>query len=404
MHWIQRRWDYFYNMFPVAGHDIRGWLGFLPHWAVYLIMGVLSIAVLIVVSIVVWLVFIYLERRVIGFFQLRWGPNRAGPQGVLQGIADFIKLLGKESITPAAADKWVHLLAPAVAFIPALMVVAVIPFNKGAIIADLNIGILYAIAISSVAIIGMFMAGWGSANKYALLGAMRAVAQMVSYEVPAVLAVVGVIMVTGSLSMSSITEAQEVPFILMMPLAFVVYFIASTAELNRAPLDLMEAESELVAGYHTEYSGMRFAFFYLGEYMAMLSSTAIMVTVFFSGWKGWLFPPYLWFLVKMHLLFIVFLWMRATLPRVRVDHLMNFAWKFLLPVAFINILIVGVELKIWEDFPWPLLFLNIPLAGVVVVGWLKLVKLTPARTPVERLRRPEARPAPEARTEVAAEV
>ncbi|MCK4722803.1 MAG: NADH-quinone oxidoreductase subunit H, partial [Dehalococcoidia bacterium] len=215
---------------------------------------------------VVVMYFIYIERRGLGRFQIRQGPNRAGPQGLIQPIADAVKILLKEDIIPALGDRWVHWLAPLVAFVPALMIFAVIPWGHGAILADLNIGILYIVAISSLGVVGVFMAGWGSSNKYSLLGAMRDIAQMVSYEIPLVLSIVGVLIVTGSLSMVSIVDAQSIPFILLQPLAFIIFFIAALAEINRSPFDLLEADSEIVAGFHTEYSGMKYGLFMFAEY------------------------------------------------------------------------------------------------------------------------------------------
>ncbi|MFQ5827459.1 MAG: NADH-quinone oxidoreductase subunit H, partial [Dehalococcoidia bacterium] len=231
------------------------------------------------------MVFIVIERRGIGRFQLRPGPNRVGPMGMLQPVADALKVLTKEDIIPARGDKWVHWMAPVIVFVPALLIIAVVPFQEGAILADLNIGILYIVAISSVSVVGVFMAGWGSNNKYSLVAAMRAVAQMVSYEIPLALSILGVVLVAGSLSMTKIVEGQSVPFILLQPLGFLIFFLGSSAELNRTPFDLLEAESEIIAGYHTEYSGMKFALFYLGEYAHALAVSAIVTTLFLGGWK-----------------------------------------------------------------------------------------------------------------------
>ncbi len=233
--------------------------GYWWHWLVFVVIILAFVLVMI-------MVFIYIERKIVGRFQIRYGPNRAGPYGVLQPIADAIKVLLKEDIVPAKGDKWVHFMAPIVPFAAALMVFAVIPFQDGAVLVDLNIGVLYIIAISSLSVVGIFMAGWGSNNKYSLLGAMRTVAQMVSYEVPLVLSIVGVIVLTGSLSMNQIVQSQSIPFILLQPLGFLIYFICAAAEINRSPFDLLEAESEIIAGFHTEYSGIKFALFYLGEY------------------------------------------------------------------------------------------------------------------------------------------
>ena len=253
-------------------------------------------------------------------------------------MADVLKLFAKEDIVPAKADPIVFKLATIVMVISALLVYAVIPFGPGMIISDLNIGIIYVAAVSGLSAVGMLMAGWGSNNKYALLGAMRAAAQVISYEIPLVFSIIGVAMITGSLSTVSIVNGQSAWFgwrwnILLQPIGFVVYFISATAELNRTPFDLMEAESEIVAGYHIEYSGMRWALFFLAEYLNSFAVAALGVTLFFGGWLGPILPPYVWFVVKTYLLFFVFYWMRGTLPRVRIDQLMGLAWRYLLPAA-----------------------------------------------------------------------
>lgn len=359
-------------------------LGYLPSWAAYLIPALVAIAILFVFVLVVVLTFIYIERRVVGRFQIRQGPNRVGPQGILQPVADAIKVLLKEDIIPAKGDRWVHWLAPIIAFFPALMIFAVIPWGHGAIFADLNIGILYIIAISSLGAIGVFMAGWGSSNKYSLVSAMRAIAQMISYEIPLVLSIIGVLIITGSLSMVSIVEAQTIPFFLLQPLGFLIFFLAVAAELNRSPFDLLEAESEIVAGYHTEYSGMKFALFYLSEYAHLFALSAIVATIFLGGWTGPLLPAALWLLIKVFLVFFVFLWMRSTLPRLRVDHLMGFAWKFLFPLAVINLFITGVEAIIWPSFPWHLVFLNIPIAAALIVLWSGFFRVAGERVSFRR--------------------
>jgi NADH-quinone oxidoreductase subunit H len=347
----------------------------LPDWLAYGLAGLIGIVAILTFVLVLVMVFIYLERRGIGRFQIRRGPNRVGPWGILQPIADALKVLTKEDIIPASGDKWVHWLAPVVAFVPALMVFAVVPFARTAILADLNIGILYIVAITSVTVMGVFMAGWGSSNKYSLISAMRTVAQMVSYEVPLVLSILGVVLITGSLSMVSIVEAQEIPFIVLQPLGFLIFFLGATAELNRTPFDLLEAESEIIAGYHTEYSGMKFALFYLGEYAHTLGMAAIVTTLFLGGWKGPLLPPFLWFLIKVLLVFFLVIWIRSTLPRLRIDQLMGFAWKVLFPLAVINLLITGAEVIVgaevvkWQDFPWYFLFLNLALTLGLIVLW-----------------------------------
>jgi len=350
--------------------QFQDWLlNYLPYWAAYLIPVVIAFAILSTFVILVVMTLIYIERRGIARFQIRQGPNRAGPQGILQPVADAIKILLKEDIIPILGDRWVHWLAPIITFSAAFAIFAVIPWGHGAFVADLNIGILYIIAISSLGVIGIFMAGWGSSSKYSLLGAMRAVAQMVSYEIPLVLSIIGVLMVTGSMSMVSIMEAQTVPFFLVMPLAFIIFFLAAAAEINRGPFDLLEAECEIVAGFHIEYSGMKFALFYLGEYTHAFAVSAIVTTIFLGGGSGPLLPAVLWFMIKVVLVFITLVWMRSTLPRLRVDHLMMFAWKFLFPLAVVNIFVTGIELILWPEFPWWLMFINIAIAAVLIILW-----------------------------------
>jgi len=343
--------------------------GFWWHWLVFTV---------IVITFVLTLVmgYIYIERRGMGRMQARLGPNRTGPFGLLQPVADAIKVLLKEDIIPAKGDKIVHWLAPVVAFTPALLIFAVVPFQEGAVLVDLNIGILYVVAISSVSTVGIFMAGWGSNNKYSLLGAMRNVAAVVSYEIPLVLSIVGVVLITGSLSLNQIVIAQDIPFILLQPLGFLLFFIGGCAEINRSPFDLMEADSELVAGFHTEYSGMKFALFYLAEYAEALAISAIITTLFLGGWRGPLLPPWLWFLLKVIAVFFVMVWTRTTFPRLRIDQLMALAWKFLLPLALINLIITGIQVLAWpEALPWVMIFVNIAIMAILVLLWSRFFKL-----------------------------
>ncbi|ADJ26137.1 NADH dehydrogenase (quinone) [Dehalogenimonas lykanthroporepellens BL-DC-9] len=316
------------------------------------------------------LFFIWYERRGLGRFQMRPGPNRAGPFGLLQPVADAIKVLLKEDIVPTLADKPVHFLAPLVAFVPAMAVFAVIPFGDGALLADLNIGILYIMAISSVIVIGIFMAGWGSSNKYSLLGAMRTIAQEVSYEIPLVLSILGAVMLAGSLSLNDIVKAQDVPFVLLQPLGFLIYMTAALAEINRTPFDLLEADSEIVAGFQTEYSGMKFGLFYLTEYAEALSVSAIASTLFLGGWSGPAFlPGFAWLIIKIIAVFTFIIWVRATFPRLRIDQVMSFCWKFLLPLALINLVVTAVlVLSGLNDSPWIAIPFNLLLAAVLIVG------------------------------------
>jgi NADH-quinone oxidoreductase subunit H len=291
---------------------------------------------------------IWWERKVSAHMQSRLGPMRVGWHGWLQSIADALKLLQKEDIVPERADRPVHWAAPIVVFVPAFAAYVCIPFGKRLIPADLNIGLLYILAITSVGVIGIFMAGWGSNNKYSSLGAMRTVAQIVSYEVPLLLAVLGVVLVVGSLSMQSIVNAQAgLWFIVLQPVAFLIYLTAAVAETNRTPFDIPEAESELVAGYHTEYSGMKFAFFFVAEYTNLFTISAIATTLFLGGWRGPLLPPIVWFLLKSYFVVFLIMWMRWTFPRVRVDQLMGLGWKVLMPLAFLNLAVTsGVMLLV----------------------------------------------------------
>lgn len=327
--------------------------------------------------------FIYIERRGIGRFQVRLGPNRTGPFGLLQPVADAIKVLIKEDIIPAKGDKLVFWLAPVVAFVPVLMIFAVVPFQSGALLVDLNIGILYIVAVSSVVAVGIFMAGWSSNNKYSLVGAMRDVAQLISYEIPIVLSILGVVLLAGSLSMTKIVEAQHIPFILLQPLGFLVFFMAALAEINRTPFDLVEADSEIVAGFHIEYSGMKFAMFYLAEYCEALAISAIITTLFLGGWQGPVLPPFLWFLIKVVAVFFLLFWIRSTIPRLRIDQVMAFAWKCLLPLALINLVITAIQVLVWgEALPWVMVVVNLAITAVLVVLWSRFFQLGGGRVAV----------------------
>jgi len=290
---------------------------------------------------------IWLERKVSAHIQSRLGPMIVGWHGCLQSIADAIKLLLKENIVCKEADKLTFWLAPLVVFVASFLPLVAVPFSKKLIVQDLNLGLLYILAVSSLGVIGIFMAGWGSGNKYSLLGGMRTAAQIISYEIPLVLSILPVVMMTGTLSMNGIAQAQgKVWFVFYQPLAFLIYFIAAIAEVNRAPFDIAEAESELVAGFHTEYSGMKFAMFFLAEYANMVVVCAIAATLFLGGWQGPFLPGVVWFLLKVYFLIFVMMWARWTFPRLRVDQLMDFAWKFLMPLAFLNILVTALVMVI----------------------------------------------------------
>ncbi|MBZ0169890.1 NADH:ubiquinone oxidoreductase subunit H [Candidatus Methylomirabilis lanthanidiphila] len=294
----------------------------------------------------------WLERKVIGDIQVRLGPMRVGPHGLLQPIADGIKLLFKEDIVPQAADRVLYLLAPVVALIPAFISFAVIPFGDhirlfgqtiDLVITDVNIGLLYVFGVASLGVYGIVLGGWASNNKYALLGGLRASAQMISYELSLGLSVIGVVMLSQSLSLVEIVGAQaRTWFILLQPVGFLIFLICAVAETNRAPFDLPEAETELVAGFHVEYSSMKFAMYFMAEYANMITVSAMATTLFLGGWRGPWLPPVVWFLVKLYLLIFLFIWLRGTLPRFRYDQLMRFGWKVLLPVALVNIMITAV--------------------------------------------------------------
>lgn len=314
------------------------------HSLIYFISGVALLA--IVLGFVTYGVLT--DRKVIGFMQSRIGPNRTGGRfGLLQTVADVLKLLIKEDVIPHRADKPLYVLAPAIVFAPAFAVLAVIPFSANLQFAHIGVGLLYYLAVSGIATIGILTGGWASNNKYSLIGGMRAVAQMISYEIPLIMSVVGVIMVTGSLNLTDIVMKQEhLAFFIMQPIGFVIFLIAALAELSRTPFDLPEAESELVAGFHTEYSGFRWAIIMLSEYTSMFGFSALMTAVFLGGWLpipglGFI-PGIVWFSLKFMLVVFFLVWLRATMPRLRADQLMEFAWKILLPVALANIFLTAV--------------------------------------------------------------
>jgi NADH-quinone oxidoreductase subunit H len=294
----------------------------------------------------------WLERKVISDIQVRLGPMRVGPHGLLQPIADGIKLMFKEDIVPQAADRTVYLLAPLLALIPAFISFAVIPFGDqlrlfgqtiDMVITDVNIGLLYLFGVASLGVYGIVLGGWASNNKYALLGGLRSAAQMISYELSMGLSVVGVLMLSQSLSLVKIVSAQsQVWFIVLQPIGFLIFLICAIAETNRAPFDLPEAETELVAGFHVEYSSMKFAMYFMAEYANMITVAALTTTLFLGGWRGPVLPPVVWFLAKLYLIIFVFIWLRATLPRFRYDQLMRFGWKVLLPLALANIMVTAV--------------------------------------------------------------
>ncbi len=339
--------------------------GFWWHWVLFAL-------VTIIVVILMVMGYIYIARRQIGRMQSRVGPNRTGPFGLLQPIADVLKVLLKESITPDAVDRPVYWLAPIVGLVPVFVVFAVMPFTDGGMLANLNVGILYVVAISSISTIGMFMAGWGSSNKYSLISAMRVVAAVVSYEFPVLLSIASILLLSGSLSLNDIVLAQDIPFILLQPLSFIIFFIAGLAEISRAPFDLLEADQEIVAGFHIEYSGIKFALFYLVEYGEAFLLSCLITTIFLAGWRGPILPEWLWFILKSLIVWFVMVWLWATMPRVRIDQLMALAWKFLLPLAIINLIVTAIQvLTLPQDSLWIMIPVNFAITAVLILFWSK---------------------------------
>ncbi|MBI3871803.1 MAG: NADH-quinone oxidoreductase subunit NuoH [candidate division Zixibacteria bacterium] len=324
-------------------------IGLGPAWVTLIQLSIACLVVIAFAAVVV-LFLVWWERKISAHIQMRLGPMRVGWHGALQTIADAVKLLQKEDITPTNVDRPIYFWAPILTFVAAVAVYVTIPFGKGLIVSDLNIGILYILSITTFTVIGLLMAGWSSNNKYALLGGFRSAAQVISYEVPMALAIMGVVMFTQTLSMVEIVNQQQSFthwYIWRQPIGFVVYMIAATAECNRTPFDLPEADSELVAGFVTEYSGMKFAMFFLAEFLNLFSISAIATTLFFGGWQGPFLPSWMWFMIKTLIGVFVLMWVRWTYPRLRVDQLMGFAWRFLLPAAFVNLILTGLLIAVF---------------------------------------------------------
>jgi NADH-quinone oxidoreductase subunit H len=363
----------------------------LQHWLVSLlpaawqpVIGVLlSVAAIVGLFPVLFALTTVFERKGLARIQNRLGPNRVGPFGLLQPVADGIKSLIKEDIVPLSADAAVHFLAPVLLVVAVFMGFAVLPMGRNMVLVDMDAGLLFYFAMSASTELSVFMAGWSSRNKYSLLGAMRAVAQMISYEVPLLLSSVVVVMMTGSLSLTKIVAAQSgftwgLPhWFIFTPwgcAGFVMYAIATTAETNRSPFDLPEGESELVAGYHTEYSGFKFALFFLGEYLAMFSISGLGTTLFLGGWSApfsfltWV-PSWIWFFSKLMLSIFVFIWMRGTLPRLRQDQLMNFAWKFVLPMCLLNLMVAALWRFMGDGWLRRVICSAILIGAYVAMGW-----------------------------------
>ena len=316
------------------------------------VMTLLGIAVLLMVVMTAALVFTFGERKVCAFIQVRFGPNRVGPGGLLQPVADAMKLLSKEDIMPDGADRIVWSLSPILVFVPAALIYAFYPFDAGVVFADVNIGLFLLLAISAQAVLPFFMGGFASNSKYGLIGSMRAVAQLLTYELPLGFALMGVVMLAGSLDMSRIVEAQaDCWYIFKQPLAFLIVFICMIAESNRPPFNILEGESEIIAGPFTEYSGMRWALFFLAEFANLLSIAILVTTLFLGGWQGPAFlPGIFWFFLKAFVMVVIFQWVGWTFPRFRIDHQIAFGWKLLLPVAMLNVLLTGIGMMLWQMF------------------------------------------------------
>ena len=350
--------------------------GLLPgglEWLAFAITALVIIGLVINGVLGGVIVLIWGERRLFGRFQSRTGPNRWGPFGMLTSVADAIKTMFKEDVVPVDADRILFNLAPILIATPALLVFAVIPFGIGTYVADLNVGVLFIMAVTSLTTLSVLTAAWSSANRIAILSALRSVALLISYEIPMALALVGVIMLAGSLSLGQIVQAQGIPFILVQPLAFFVFFIAAMAEMARAPFDLTEAESELAAGYLNDYASMKFGLFFLAEFMAEISTSAIITTLFLSGWKGWEpIPSHFWFIAKLILVLFVIIWFRMTLPRLRIDQVLKFAWKGLFELTLINIVVTAILIGIWPQPTtaqlWMMAAVNWPVAIISI--WL----------------------------------
>ena len=357
------------NIYSAINWVLPGFLDGIVGYAAAFAMVLLVANIVLVIT----PLFIWFERRILGRFQQRLGPNRWGPFGLLQPIADAVKLIIKEDIVPRGADRLVFNAAPVILFMPVMLMVAVIPFGTQFYLVDLNVAVLYIIAVGTLETIGIFMAGWASGNRYALMGAVRSVAMLVSYEVPLVMSLAAVLLWAGSMSLVEIVDKQPVPLVLLQPLGFFVFIAATIAEMNRAPFDLIEAESEIVAGYHTEYSGMKFGVFQLAEFASVVVGAGFITAIFLKGAAGWSFlPSPAWFSLKWLVVIFCIIWIRATLPRVRVDQVMAFAWKFLLPLSAINLLLVAIEMVIWPSPDsaelWIIGLINFAVAGVAIAG------------------------------------
>ncbi|MDE2891687.1 MAG: NADH-quinone oxidoreductase subunit NuoH [Chloroflexota bacterium] len=366
-----------------------------PDWLASIIAGVLGTLGILGVIGPTLLILIWVERKVIARFQQRYGPNRVGPKGLLQPVADAVKLILKEQLAPRAADKLIFFLPPVLIFVPGVLIWGVLPFGPRMSVADLNVGVLFLLAVSGTTVLVIFMAGWSSNNKYALFGAMRAVAMSISYEVPMVLALLTLVVFSGTMSINGIVQWQQqedVIFILLFPLSAIAFFFAASAELNRTPADISEAESEIVAGYHTEYSGMRFGLFYAVELGNTLVVSAFIATFFLGGWWLWgldqWVPSWIILLVKTGAVYFLLIWTRGTLPRLRVDQLMGFCWKALVPATLLFVVVAFVERTLLVSEGWDttvalpvMAVINIALTLGAILLFARVSRPAPLRRP-----------------------
>ena len=361
----------------IAGLLINWLSTFMPAAGVNITMAALRAAFLGIFALVMFMVMTWIERKGVARIQNRIGPNLAGPWGIFQPLADGVKALTKEDITPDHADRIVYNIAPILSAVAAMIVFAAIPFGPGLIGTDLNIGIFYILAVSGMSVLAILLAGWSSNNKYALLGGFRVVAQLVSYEVPHVLSIAAPVMLAGSLSLLTIVEKQSVWFVLVLPASAVIVMLSGMAEVGRSPFDLLDAESEIIAGHHIEYSGMKFALFFLAEYIHAFAVSCIVTALFLGGWRGpnlgGVTVPWLWFFIKAILIFNIMVWARGTLPRLRIDQLMAFNWKFLVPLSLANLVVVSLADRLAQglglsagSWPWALVMLAFNVAMIWV--------------------------------------
>src|SRR5215216_1585718 len=412
-HW----WDLRTLANPVD--SLLGWLrDRFPDWVAYIVSGVIGATAIGLFLGVAMLLLIWAERRIVARIQIRQGPNRVGPAGLLQPIADALKLMQKEALTPREADSWLFWLAPLLLFIPPVLTLGVVPWGERMSVADLNVGLFFIVAIGSVIPLVIFSAGWSSSNKYSTLGAMRSMALVISYELPAVIALLSVVLLMGSMQLGEIVRWQQDHWVFgmfLLPVPFAVYTISALAEVGRSPADVVEAESELGSGYLTEYSGMKWGLFYAVELANALIFGGLIATFFWGGW--WLYglnnfiPTWLIFLVKMLIGYWIFVWARGTLPRLRIDQLLQFSWKFLIPLSLLFALLIAAEVVIWEEtgvsarVAVPVMVLvNLAATVVLVVGVTRLLGFRRVQQPrratltneIGIINRAVARPAPSA--------